>query len=109
MSKDDLIDTIITDKNKTTAYTQEDGDLTKEEARELLKNNNFTRKENPPPAIKARPKLNQNLLHVSTKSTIMNIFKSCNPIKDYYVRIYDIDNYFHERYNEKIKYDKNGN
>ena len=39
----------------------------------------------------------------------MNVFKSCNPIKDYYVRIYDIDNYFHEQYNEKIKYDKNGN
>ena len=48
---------IITEKNKATAYTQEDDDLTKEETRELLKSNNFTRKENPPPAIKARPKL----------------------------------------------------
>ena len=36
----------------------EDDDLTKEEARELLKNNNVTRKENTPPSIKARPKLN---------------------------------------------------
>ena len=59
MSKNDLIDMIITEKKtkKTTAYTQEDDDLTKEEVRELLKNNNFTRKENRPPAVKARPKL----------------------------------------------------
>ena len=33
----------------------------------------------------------------------MNVFKSCNPIKDYYVRIYDIDNYFHERNERKNK------
>ena len=39
----------------------------------------------------------------------MNLFKSCNPLKDYHVKIYEIDNYFHEQYKEKIKCDKNGN
>ena len=60
MSKNDLIDMIIIEKKtKTKAYTQEDDDLTNEEGSELLKNNNFTRKNKKiPPAIKARPKLN---------------------------------------------------
>ena len=39
----------------------------------------------------------------------MNIFKSRNPLKDYHVKIYEIDNYFHERYKKKIKCDKDGN
>ena len=61
MLKIDLIDIIISEKNKKTAYTQEDDDLTKEKANELLKNNNFTRKElkeSTPTEIKAKPKLN---------------------------------------------------
>ena len=45
MSKHDLIDMIITEKSKKVIYTQENNDLTKEEANELLKNNNFTKKE----------------------------------------------------------------
>ena len=49
------------------------------------------------------------LLHIQAKSIIMNIFKSCNPLKDYHVKIYEIDNYFHERYKKKIKCDKDGN
>ena len=47
------------------------------------------------------------LLHIQTKSTIMEIFRSCNPFKDYHVKVYEINNYFHERYKEKIKCDKN--
>ena len=43
------------------------------------------------------------LLHIQAKSIIMNIFKSCNPLKDYHVKIYEIDNYFHERYKKKNK------
>ena len=61
MVKIDLIDIIISEKDKKTAYTQEDDDLTKEKANELLKNNNFTRKElkeSTPTEIKAKPKLN---------------------------------------------------
>ena len=61
MLKIDLIDIIISEKDKKTAYTQEDDDLTKEKANELLKNNNFTRKElkeSTPTKIKAKPKLN---------------------------------------------------
>ena len=61
MLKIDLIDIIISQKDKKTAYTQEDDDLTKEKANELLKNNNFTRKElkeSTPTEIKAKPKLN---------------------------------------------------
>ena len=61
MLKIDLIDIIISEKDKKTAYTQEDDDLTKEKANELLKNNNFTRKElkeSTPTEIKAKPKLN---------------------------------------------------
>ena len=42
------------------------------------------------------------------KSRITKIFKSCNPRKDYYVKIYEIGNSFHKRYNEKIQADKNG-
>ena len=41
MSKHDLIDMIITEKNKKIVYSQEDDDLSKEKANELLKNNNF--------------------------------------------------------------------
>ena len=48
MSKNDLIDMIITERNKKVIDTQEDNELTKEEARKLLKN---TLSE-----IKARPK-----------------------------------------------------
>ena len=62
MSKHDLIDMIITEKTKKVIYTRENNDLTKEEANELLKNNNFARQElkenntsNIPPEIKARP------------------------------------------------------
>ena len=61
MLKIDLIDIIISQKDKKTAYTQEDDDLTKEKANELLRNNNFTRKElkeSTPTEIKAKPKLN---------------------------------------------------
>ena len=61
MLKIDLIDIIISQKDKKTSYTQEDDDLTKEKANELLKNNNFTRKElkeSTPTEIKAKPKLN---------------------------------------------------
>ena len=49
MSKNDLIDMIITERSKEVTYTQEDAELTKEEARELLKNTM--------PWIKAKPKL----------------------------------------------------
>ena len=62
MSKHDLIDMIITEKTKKVIYTRENNDLTKEEANELLKNNDFARQElkenntsNIPPEIKARP------------------------------------------------------
>ena len=41
MSKIDLIDMIITEKNKKIIHSQEDDDLSKEKANELLKNNNF--------------------------------------------------------------------
>ena len=45
MSKHNLIDMIITEKCKKVIYTQENNDLTKEEANELLKNNNCAKKE----------------------------------------------------------------
>ena len=45
MSKHNLIDMVITEKCKKVIYTQENNDLTKEEANELLKNNNFAKKE----------------------------------------------------------------
>ena len=65
--------------------------------------------------IKYRQKYNQiknyliveMLLQIQVKSTIMEIFKSCNPVQHYQVQIYEINNYFHERYKEKIKCDKN--
>ena len=38
MSKNYLIDMVITERSKKLIYTQEDDELTKEEARELLKN-----------------------------------------------------------------------
>ena len=43
------------------------------------------------------------LLYTQVKSAIMEIFKSCNPLKDFYVKIYEIDDYFRERYKEKMK------
>ena len=45
MSKIDLIDMIITEKSKKIVYSQEDYELSKEEANNLLKNNGFTKKE----------------------------------------------------------------
>ena len=41
MSKNDLIDMIITEKSKKISYTQEDDNLTKDEANESLKNISF--------------------------------------------------------------------
>ena len=51
MSKIDLIHMIICEKNKKIAYTQEDDDLSKEKANELLKNNKIS------PELKAKPKI----------------------------------------------------
>ena len=48
------------------------------------------------------------LSYFKPKSRITKIFKSCNPQEDYYLKIYDISNYFHERYKEKIKQHENG-
>ena len=50
MSKNDLINMIKkvvykTERSKKVIHTQEEDELTKEEARELLKNNNFVKKE----------------------------------------------------------------
>ena len=45
ISKHDLIDIIITERSKKVIYTQENDNLRKEEANELLKNNNFARQE----------------------------------------------------------------
>ena len=61
MSKHDLIGMIISEKSKKIIYTQENDDLTKEEANELLKNNNFAKQTennipNIPPEVKATPK-----------------------------------------------------
>ena len=78
MSKHDLIDMIITEKTKKVIYTWENNDLTKEEANELLKNNNFARqelKENNtstiPPEIKARPEPFNNLfIYTNTYNSI---------------------------------------
>ena len=55
MSKHDLIDMIITEKNKKIVYSQEDDDLSEEEVNNLLKNNNYT--PNTTPEIKPKPKL----------------------------------------------------
>ena len=43
MSKNDLIDMIITVKSRKITYAQGNDELTKEEANELLKNNNFAK------------------------------------------------------------------
>ena len=63
ISKHDLIDVIITERSKKVIYTRENNDLTKEEANELLKNNNFATQElkkynisNISPEVKGRPK-----------------------------------------------------
>ena len=56
MSKHDLIDMIFAEKNETTVYSQEDHDLSKGKANELLKNNSFV-KRNSTPQIKAKSKL----------------------------------------------------
>ena len=49
------------------------------------------------------------LLYTQVKSALMEIFRSCNPLKDYNVKIYEIDADFRERYKQKTKCDKNGN
>ena len=54
ISKIDLIDMIITEKILKIVYSQEDDDLLKEKANELLKNNKTS------PKIKAKPKLLNN-------------------------------------------------
>ena len=59
MPKIDLIDMIITEKNKKNVNSQDD-DLSQEKANELLKNNNFAKQNNTSntiPEIKAKPKL----------------------------------------------------
>ena len=43
MSKNDLIDMIITVKSRKITYAEGNDELTKEEANELLKNNNFAK------------------------------------------------------------------
>ena len=51
-------------KLKKITYTEEDNELTKKDANNLLKNNNFTKKENnisnSSPEIKAKPKFISN-------------------------------------------------
>ena len=42
------------------------------------------------------------------KSKIENNFKNHNPLEVYSVRIYEIDPYFHERYEKKYKFIKMG-
>ena len=42
-----------------------------------------------------------------TKSRIMKIFKNCKTYKDYYVKIYDIIDYFKKYYSENIQIDNN--
>ena len=46
--------------------------------------------------------------HTRAEMNIMEIFKNYNPIKNYYVKIYEIGDYFCEHYNEKIQIDENG-
>ena len=58
--RNNLIDMIITERSTKVTYTQEDDELTKEEARELLKNSSFTKKENTIPEIKPKPQLLNN-------------------------------------------------
>ena len=61
MSKNDLIDMIITEKSKKISYTQEDDNLTKEEANESLKNISFP---------KLSSKENINVINTSEIKTI---------------------------------------
>ena len=61
MSKLDLIDIIITEKTKNTSYTDEDDELSKEEANNLLKHNNFERKELKENNTNNLPEVKQNL------------------------------------------------
>ena len=42
------------------------------------------------------------------KAKTGKIFKNYNPLEEYSVRIYEIDPYFYEHYEEKIQVDKNG-
>ena len=56
MSKNDLIEMIITERSQKVIYTQEDDELTKEETNKLLKNNSFAKKENTIPEIKTKAK-----------------------------------------------------
>ena len=45
MSKNDLIDMVITEKSKKIIHTQENDELTRKKANELLRNKNFARQE----------------------------------------------------------------
>ena len=63
MLKNDLIDMIITERSKKVTYSQEDDELTKEEAKGLRKNNNFAKPNNisnSTPEIKPKLKLLNN-------------------------------------------------
>ena len=55
---------LLLKKLKKITYTEEDNELTKKDANNLLKNNNFTKKENNisniSPEIKAKPKFISN-------------------------------------------------
>ena len=42
------------------------------------------------------------------KSKIGHVFKNHNPLEEYSVKIYEINPYFYEHYEEKIQVDKNG-
>ena len=42
-----------------------------------------------------------------TKSRIMKILKNCKKQEDYYVKIYDVIDYFKEYYSENIQIDNN--
>ena len=43
--------------------------------------------------------------YFKAKSRIRKSFKNCNPHKEHYVRIFDSDTYFYERYKKEIKLD----
>ena len=45
--------------------------------------------------------------HIQARSTIMDIFKSFNPLKDHHVKFYEFDSCYLERYKEKIQVHKN--
>ena len=73
MSKIDLIYVIITEKFLKIVYSQEDDDLSKEKANELLKKKKIS------PKIKAKPKLLNNLTliqflikNISTPLSLIN-------------------------------------